>query len=227
MTLKVSIYFTKLLLILGFSADQTTLLRIILGLLAGLLYIYGTAIYLIFASFLLGFSGILDFCDGELARYYKKPKFPGIYVDSIGHWVLAPFIYTCICFGIYNVFRSEIIFIFGFLTVISVLMYWVVTSGVYYVIHQEPLLTIPTKETITTNFYQIFSKIRKYQGGLFLVPIISLLDLAFPYLVIGPNTFSLLYLYMIICAIVTPFFWISYLHGILTFYNISKSTLES
>ena len=127
LTRKVSIYFTKLLLILGFSADQTTLLRIMLGLLAGLLYTYGTAIYLIFASFLLGFSGILDFCDGEVARYHKKPKFPGIYVDSVGHWVLAPFIYTGISFGIYNVFRSEIIFIFGFSTVISVLMYWVVT----------------------------------------------------------------------------------------------------
>jgi hypothetical protein len=45
MTRKVSIYITKLLLVFGFSADQTTLLRIILGILAGLIYTYGTPVY--------------------------------------------------------------------------------------------------------------------------------------------------------------------------------------
>ena len=219
MVRKVSIYVTKLLLSLGLSADQTTLLRIFFGILAGLIYTYGTPIYLVIASLLLGFSGILDFCDGEVARYRGKPKFPGVYVDSLGHWILSPFIYACISFGIYNVFRSEIIFIFGFSTVISVLMYWVVTAWVYYFSHHEPLFNIPTDETMTTKFYQIFSKIRKYQGGLFLIPIISLIDTVFPHLIIGSNTFSLLYIYIIMCGIVTPFFWISYIHGVLTLDN--------
>jgi phosphatidylglycerophosphate synthase len=210
--------------VFGFSADQTTLLRIILGILAGLIYTYGTPVYLVIASLLLGFSGILDFCDGEVARYRGKSKFPGIYVDSLGHWILAPFIYACISLGIYNVFRTEIIFIFGFSAVISVLMYWVVTAGVYYFVHHEPLVNLPTDETMTTKFYQIFRKIRKYQGGLFLVPIISLIDIVFPHLIIGSYTFSLLSLYMIMCGIITPFFWISYIHGVLTLHNKAETS---
>jgi phosphatidylglycerophosphate synthase len=224
MTRKVSIYITKVLLVLGFSADQTTLLRIIVGLFAGLAYTNGTSEYLLIGAFLLSFSGILDFCDGEVARYRGKTKFPGIYVDSLGHWILAPFIYTCISFGMYNMFRQEIILIFGFSLVISVLMYNVVTAGIYFFAYYEPLITIPTDETMTTKFYQIFSKIRKYQGGLFFIPIITFIDSIFSHLIIGPNTFSLLYLYMIISSLVTPFFWISFIYGFLTLYNKSEKS---
>lgn len=90
---KLSIRITRLLLPTGISANQTTVLGIVIGLVgAGLLadnYFWAQ----IAAILLLQLSFVLDFCDGEIARFErtvegKSSGAGGAYLDWVGHYYI-------------------------------------------------------------------------------------------------------------------------------------------
>jgi phosphatidylglycerophosphate synthase len=90
---KLSIRITRVLLPTGISANQTTVVGILIGLVgAGLLA--GDEFWMqIAAILLLQLSFILDFCDGELARFEreiegKSSGAGGAYLDWVGHYYI-------------------------------------------------------------------------------------------------------------------------------------------
>lgn len=111
---KISIYITKLLLYTPITANQVTLLWILLGVASGILFAFGNYWYSIIAALLINLGAWLDCVDGEVARYRGTSSSLGQYLDQLGHVIVHPTLFMGIAYGVYNNnFHNPIIFIFG------------------------------------------------------------------------------------------------------------------
>lgn len=110
---RISIYTTKLLLYTPITANQVTLLWILLGVASGILFSFGNYWYSIVAALLINLSEELDYVDGEIARYRGMSSPLGQYLDRLGHVIVYPTLFMGISYGVYNNFHNPIIFIFG------------------------------------------------------------------------------------------------------------------
>lgn len=129
---KASIYFTKLFLKLGISANQVTLINIVVGVIAALLFSIGNYWYSISGAILLHLWLILDMADGEVARYNNKTSILGEKLDDTGSDLVSSLLYFSIGFGIsknffdvsgiFNIFSNSFPIILGFALSVSNLM---------------------------------------------------------------------------------------------------------
>ncbi|MCH7619694.1 MAG: CDP-alcohol phosphatidyltransferase family protein [Candidatus Marinimicrobia bacterium] len=110
-----SIRVTRMILPLGISANQATLIGIIIGILACILIGTGSIVYSILGVGLLQLSYIFDCVDGEIARYKKQSSVNGIFIDFIGHEVLIPFSFLALTFFLYNNVHQTSILLLGVL----------------------------------------------------------------------------------------------------------------
>lgn len=90
---KLSIRITRLLLPTGISANQTTILGVLIGIAGGLLLAIDEYWAQIVAILLLQLAFVLDFCDGEIARFErsvegKSSGAGGAYLDWVGHYYM-------------------------------------------------------------------------------------------------------------------------------------------
>ncbi len=90
---KLSIRVTRVLLPTGISANQTTVVGILIGLVGAGLLAINSFWAQIAAILLLQLSFVLDFCDGELARFEreiegKSSGAGGAYLDWVGHYYI-------------------------------------------------------------------------------------------------------------------------------------------
>lgn len=117
-----SLRITRLLLPTGISANQTTLIAIIIGVMACFLIGTGSIVYSILGVALLQLSYIFDCIDGEIARYRKESSVNGIFIDFIAHEILIPFSFLALSFFLFfNTAEFSII-------IIGVLASWASTS---------------------------------------------------------------------------------------------------
>ncbi|RKY63592.1 MAG: hypothetical protein DRQ02_12455, partial [Candidatus Latescibacterota bacterium] len=96
-----SIYFTKLLLKIGISANQATLLSLLFALIGGFFLVFTDVKSLILSAVFLYLYLIFDCVDGEIARYNKPSKL-GSYFDFMVGSTVHPYIVIGTTFGIYN-----------------------------------------------------------------------------------------------------------------------------
>ncbi|KAA3596806.1 MAG: CDP-alcohol phosphatidyltransferase family protein [Calditrichaeota bacterium] len=96
---KISVYFTWLLLLTPITANGTTVLQGIVGVIGAFLLIYPDYLLCVIGILLLQLGYILDCCDGEIARYYKTSSVNGVFLDLIGHEIVIPMMYFCISVG--------------------------------------------------------------------------------------------------------------------------------
>lgn len=117
----ISIYFTKLFIILGVTANQITISTIIIGIFGSALFFTGN-LYIMFAGVLvLIFNFILDDSDGEVARYNKAESLLGIHIEQIPHHLLPRLYFFGIAFSVFLNTNKLSVLIFGLLcTVFSV-----------------------------------------------------------------------------------------------------------
>lgn len=90
---RLSIRITRVLLPTGISANQTTVLGILIGLVGAALLAVDEFWAQIAALLLLQLSFVLDFCDGEIARFEreiegKSSGAGGAYLDWVGHYYI-------------------------------------------------------------------------------------------------------------------------------------------
>lgn len=90
---KLSIRITRVLLPTGISANQTTVVGILIGLIGAALLADNYFWAQITAILLLQLSFVLDFCDGEIARFErviegKSSGAGGAYLDWVGHYYI-------------------------------------------------------------------------------------------------------------------------------------------
>jgi len=119
---KISIYLTYLFLHTPITANQVTLLFVIIGLMGALLLATGSRGYLIMGAFLLFLHTILDSVDGEVARYRKTVSSTGIFLELMGHNIVYPSVFICLSFGAYQICHSVTIFAFGFSAALSIFL---------------------------------------------------------------------------------------------------------
>jgi len=109
----VSFLVTPFFILLKFSANLVTVINffvatISLFLIFSLnsnLYILGILLYYI--------NRILDFCDGNIARFYKKSTFYGRFLDAIVDIFFESLLLFSIHYYCYKIYSNELLFIFG------------------------------------------------------------------------------------------------------------------
>ena len=149
-----SIYFTKIFLKIGISANQATLLSLISALFGGLFLIFANnTLYLLISALFLILCLVLDRVDGEIARYNKSASIFGEYFDFMVGSSAHSYIIICMTFGAYNALRDPTIFAFGFL---AVLVPWLsVVSSYFFLVYREPILhegaVLPNKSKKTSE----------------------------------------------------------------------------
>lgn len=116
---KFSIYITKSLIIIGVSANQVTFLMILIGVIGILFLARGEYLYAVFGGLLLQMSHILDYVDGEIARYHKKKSLEGLFLDIAYHGITKSGFFIGVSFGLYNFYPYPLVFLLGALATIS------------------------------------------------------------------------------------------------------------
>lgn len=115
----VSIYFTRLCLKTGISANQATFIDFLIGVAAGIFFLFPEPNYWIIGSLLMYLVRVFDAVDGELSRYNKSASLRGQHYDSMNDIFLQSYLPICMSFGIYSIFHNVAAFIFGFVAAIS------------------------------------------------------------------------------------------------------------
>ncbi|MFC2002746.1 CDP-alcohol phosphatidyltransferase family protein [Chloroflexota bacterium] len=85
-----SIYFTRCFISLRMSANQVTLVSLVVGILVAVLIGLGEPLLMLIAGILLYLFLILDCSDGEVARYYSMQSYTGFYLDRMVTAVIYP-----------------------------------------------------------------------------------------------------------------------------------------
>lgn len=114
-SMKISIYITKLLLCTRISADYVTLSMIFLLILGSIFIAFG-GLWMIFIGILIiHFTIILDNVNGEVARYWKEDGLIGTFLEQVYHNIAVPLIFFTLALGIFLKTGYILILIFGFL----------------------------------------------------------------------------------------------------------------
>jgi phosphatidylglycerophosphate synthase len=104
---KLSIRITRLLLPTGISANQTTVLGILIGIGGGLLLAVNEFWAQLLAILLMQLAFVLDFCDGEIARFEREVEGKssgagGAYLDWVGHYYMPTAITAGLAWGVFR-----------------------------------------------------------------------------------------------------------------------------
>ncbi len=137
---RVSIYFTKLFLKIGISANQTTIISFLMLVVAGVFFVLGEPWHWIIGALLIYLFDILDRVDGEIARYNKSASTKGGYLDGIAYFLGWPLVLVCMSFGLYSSLQHISVFILGFLAVVSFLLFYALQWLEYHLLHESGLL---------------------------------------------------------------------------------------
>lgn len=118
---KLSIRITWVLLKLGFNADRATLLGIGVGLAGAGLLASRNIWFLLAGLALLQLSFVIDFSDGEIARYERSSGPAGAYLDWIGHYYLPAAITFALAWGAVRSGESEWVLLAAVVVALSLL----------------------------------------------------------------------------------------------------------
>ncbi len=111
----ISLYLTWLILQTRMSANQVTVLHMVIGLFGSVLLGFAGLKLKLIGIAILYLSYILDNVDGEVARYRKQVSISGKYLDSIAHNIVIMAMFFGFGFGAYlDTGKIELV-IFGFL----------------------------------------------------------------------------------------------------------------
>lgn len=117
---EISFYITKVLLYTPISANQVSLLAMVVGLIASVLFVFGNPWFSLIGAFLLYLWLIGDFCDGNIARYRGTVGGIGGTLDWLNIRVVPHILFICLAIGIYNQLSDPRAFVFGF----SATIFW-------------------------------------------------------------------------------------------------------
>jgi len=124
-TRKITPYITWVLLRLGLSANKTTILGMFVGTTGAVLLSINRPFTLICGLFLLQLSNMLDYCDGEIARYnnyYSKEKMydiSGAYLDWLWHFYIPTTTIFFLSLGLFSLTNAPHVFIIGFISILG------------------------------------------------------------------------------------------------------------
>lgn len=114
---KISPYLTYIFLrFLPFTPNQVSFIWGFIGLFGTFVMSIGGYWNLLIGILLYHFAVLLDYIDGELARYLNKKTIGGPYLDYVFSWVIRSMLMLGLGIGLYNHFGNVIYFYLGILT---------------------------------------------------------------------------------------------------------------
>ena len=136
-TMKISIYVTKLLLYTPIRADQVTMGMILLAIIGSVFMAFGNLEYMLIGILIIHFTVILDNVNGEVARYRKEGSMMGTFLEQYYHELSVPLIFFSLGFGVFmeTGYKSSVVLgflcaIFSRSTVLSALKSAVVKNAI-------------------------------------------------------------------------------------------------
>lgn len=114
-TMKFSLYVTKLLLYTPIRADQVTILMMLLAVLGSVLMSFGTLKLILTGILIIHFTIVLDNVNGEIARYRKEGNMTGTFLEFLYHEITATLVFFLLSYGIFLQTGYKSVLIFGFL----------------------------------------------------------------------------------------------------------------
>ncbi len=115
----VSIYLTYIFLKLNFSANTITLISVLVTLFGSLLIILGGISNIVLGLFCFWLFYLLDFCDGEVARYNNSNSLSGHFFELIAHYVVNILFFCSLAITFYLYTENIFYFIFGVLGLVG------------------------------------------------------------------------------------------------------------
>ena len=205
---KISIYFTWVFLLTPISANQVTILSLIFGLVSAIFFSYGS--YLV-GSLLFLFALLLDYVDGEIARFRKNSSIKGVYLDIISHYIIDPFMFLGVSIGVFKITFDPIILVFGGVSAICVMLIRIIRDAKIIAPFQSKMYpSIQSKKCINNenNINNLSSKILQTNLKSFI-----------PY--ISYNAAHLIFLLSLLNFFIPVFNMVSSMHYLMLFYGIT------
>ena len=193
---KVSIYFTKMLLYTSVTANQVTVLFAICGVISGILFAFSNYWWSLLGSTALLVHYILDYVDGEVARYRKSASQKGEFIDIVCHDIAFAFVFSGICHNVFLKYSDPLIPFMGSATASLVVISFSI-YGFGYLIRPSKKDANPDNEKERHSLKRIFQNI-------------SVLWTPFgvTHITILASVTDLLQLFLIFYTIITPF-WLA------------------
>lgn len=117
-TMKISIYVTKLLLYTPVKADQVTIGMVLLAIIGSVFMAFGNLGYMLIGILIIHFTVVLDNVNGEVARYRKEGSMMGTFLEQYYHELSVPLIFFSLGFGVFLAAGYKSAVVFGFLCAI-------------------------------------------------------------------------------------------------------------
>lgn len=207
-----SIYLTRLFLEIGISANQVTLISLIVGIIGGVFLTFPSPYFWFIGIASLGLWYLLDHADGEVARYNRIASPEGVLWDVITGWFVLLFKLTCLSFGIYHALDSAFPLIFGFLAVVSYATTTFTSVVPYNILHMRGLLpeALATYKDKDTRLEENTNIVRRFFQNiwafLFVILLGSIADCFISPFTIGSVSFNARY----ICFIIFNLAWLEF-----------------
>lgn len=118
----ISIYITKLFLYTPITPNQITLLCVAIYIGGAALFILGSPLMIIIGGLVVRASLLLDYVDGNVARYRGTSSPEGAFLDKLSDCIPQILLFVFLGFGIYQNFPHILVFAIGCTAIMSVLL---------------------------------------------------------------------------------------------------------
>jgi len=118
----ISIYITKLFLYTPITPNQITLLGGVIYMGGAALFILGSPLMIIIGGLVVRFAILLDYVDGNVARYRGITSFGGAFLDKLSDCVPQIFLFIFLSVGVYQSYPHIIVFAVGCVAVMSIVL---------------------------------------------------------------------------------------------------------
>jgi len=162
-TMKISIYVTKLFLYTPIHADQVSMLMVLLIILGSGMMAFGSIVAMFIGATLIHFTVVLDNVNGEVARYYKEGSLIGTFLEEIYHTLSTPFIFFSLGYGVFTHTGINSAIIFGFIC--SVFAAPIVLRSIDSAVVKKGLDRLKSKNGLLSKKYTLLKGQINIEGG--------------------------------------------------------------
>jgi len=202
----VSIYLTKIFLKTPITPNWITVAGVIVYLFGITFFVFGNWEGALIGYFLLVFAGILDACDGEIARFRKmKGGYGASFVEPVSHDIMYSLTFLPIAYGAFIQTGNPYVFLFAAAASIFKLLYRLgevryLYGVLRYVVERDDSVTVPKKfkdrSIVTKIIYVVYRHTATSTGLLFPLLVAGLFERLDIY-VIGYG----IYFFLLWCAL--------------------------
>lgn len=219
----VSIYLTKLLLKTSLTPNWITTLGVLVYLLGVVSFMGGEWRGALLGFLLMALAGVLDACDGEVARFRKlKDGYGASYVEPVSHDIMYGLTFLPIAYGAFVQTGNPYMFLFGAAASIFKLLYRLgEVRYLYGVLKKTPQV----EGAEAPKIFKEQSRFTKILYALYRHTATSTGILA-PLLIAG--LFERLDIYVIVYAVYYSLLWLAlFMKQIIRFHRLSRKEAEN